>query len=86
MVCGKPSQLLLDYAVDEFKIKDRSRVCMVGDRLDTDIMMGNKGGIQTLCVLTGVANHKMLQELKEEDKIPHNVIQSFGDIYTFMDS
>lgn len=27
---------------------------MIGDRLDTDIDFGNKGGIETLCVLTGM--------------------------------
>lgn len=26
---------------------------MIGDRLDTDIEFGVKGGIETLCVLTG---------------------------------
>jgi 4-nitrophenyl phosphatase len=80
MVCGKPSQLLLDYVIDEYKITDRSRVCMVGDRIDTDIMMGNKGHIQTLCVLTGVATKEILTELKDEEKIPNFVVQSFGDI------
>ncbi len=80
MICGKPSQLLLEYVLDEFKITDKSRVCMVGDRIDTDIMMGNQGGIQTLCVLTGVANPELLEALTEPEKIPKHVIRSFGDI------
>jgi HAD superfamily hydrolase (TIGR01450 family) len=84
MICGKPSQLLLDYVLDEFKITDRNRVCMVGDRLDTDIMMGNKGRIQTMCVLTGVATEEQLQSLKDEELTPNVVLPSFGDIFKLL--
>ncbi len=79
MVCGKPSQLLLDYVIEEFQIKDRHRVCMVGDRIDTDIMMGNTGKIETMCVLTGVATEKLLNRIPDEEK-PNVYISSFGVI------
>jgi len=36
---GKPSPLMIDYIVDKYKC-DRARICMVGDRLDTDISLG----------------------------------------------
>jgi 4-nitrophenyl phosphatase len=50
---------------------------MVGDRLDTDILFGNKGGIDTLMVLTGVHGKK---DYEKEDRVamPTYVIDSFG--------
>lgn len=31
-----------------------SKMCMVGDRLDTDILFGQDGGCKTLLVLSGI--------------------------------
>lgn len=52
---GKPSQAMMDAIEGKFKFQ-RSRACMVGDRLDTDIRFGVEGGLGgTLAVLTGVS-------------------------------
>lgn len=51
---GKPSQAMMDAIEGKFKL-DRSRTCMVGDRLNTDIKFGIDGKLGgTLMVLTGV--------------------------------
>ena len=49
---GKPSQAMMDAIEGKFKL-NRSRTCMVGDRLNTDILFGQNGGLATLLVLTG---------------------------------
>lgn len=36
---GKPSPLMIDYIVYKYKIP-KAKICMVGDRLDTDILFG----------------------------------------------
>lgn len=51
---GKPSQAMMDAVEGKFHL-DRARTCMVGDRLDTDILFGVEGGLGgTLAVLSGV--------------------------------
>ncbi|KAJ2470286.1 hypothetical protein EV174_006133, partial [Coemansia sp. RSA 2320] len=55
LVMGKPNTPMLDCVMQKFRL-DPGRSCMVGDRLDTDIQFGIKGGVSTLCVLTGVAD------------------------------
>lgn len=51
---GKPSQAMMDAVEGKFQL-DRSRTCMIGDRLNTDIKFGIEGKLGgTLHVLTGV--------------------------------
>lgn len=51
---GKPSRFMFDCMAKQFGL-DRSRCLMVGDRLDTDIMLGSVCGLKTLLTLTGVS-------------------------------
>ncbi|KAJ6987414.1 hypothetical protein NC653_020617 [Populus alba x Populus x berolinensis] len=52
LVVGKPSTFMMDYLANKFGIL-KSQICMVGDRLDTDILFGQNGGCKTLLVLSG---------------------------------
>jgi glycerol 3-phosphatase-2 len=52
-IAGKPERSLFDEAVAR---TGATRGLMVGDRLDTDIAGGNRAGMQTLLVLTGVCS------------------------------
>lgn len=72
LVVGKPSTFMMDYVASEFGIL-KSQICMVGDRLDTDILFGQNGGCKTLLVLSGVTSLETL-------KSPNNSIQP--DFYT----
>lgn len=61
IVVGKPSTFLMDYLLKKFNIPT-SRMCMVGDRLDTDILFGQRAGCKTLLVLSGVTTLSMLDD------------------------
>ncbi|MGP9761158.1 HAD-IIA family hydrolase [Corynebacterium sp. AOP12-C2-36] len=54
---GKPLPEMFRRAVAE---SGATRPLAVGDRLDTDIAGGNAAGLDSLCVLTGVATHTEL--------------------------
>ena len=58
-VVGKPSPLMIEYLETKFGI-DRSRICMVGDRLDTDVLFGTDNGLKSLLVLSGVTSEEKL--------------------------
>ncbi|XP_068664936.1 phosphoglycolate phosphatase 1A, chloroplastic-like [Aristolochia californica] len=72
LVVGKPSTFMMDYLSNKFGIL-KSQICMVGDKLDTDILFGQNGGCKTLLVLSGVTTLSKLQN-------PDNAIQP--DYYT----
>jgi len=49
---GKPAEFMLDNIAKTFNLQ-RQQICMVGDRLDTDILFGKNGGLTTCLVLSG---------------------------------
>jgi hypothetical protein len=51
-VVGKPAEFMLANIADKFGLQ-RGQICMVGDRLDTDILFGKNGGLTTMLVLSG---------------------------------
>ncbi|XP_051128655.1 phosphoglycolate phosphatase 2-like [Andrographis paniculata] len=78
VVVGKPSTFLMEFLLKNFNIPT-SRMCMVGDRLDTDILFGQNAGCRTLLVLTGVTNLSSLED-PSNDIQPEYVTSSVADI------
>ncbi|KAI1818839.1 HAD-like domain-containing protein [Poronia punctata] len=76
---GKPSQAMMDAIEGKFHF-DRSRTCMVGDRLDTDIQFGIQGKLGgTLAVLTGVSK-KEEWEAADAKFVPAYYVDKLGDL------
>lgn len=79
IVVGKPSPLMIDYIVDKYKI-DRSRICMVGDRLDTDVLFGLDNGLESVLTLSGVTTEEKL--LSDSNPIqPTYYVNSIADFF-----
>ena len=79
LALGKPSQAMMDAIEGKFEF-DRSRTCMVGDRLNTDIQFGIEGKLGgTLAVLTGVSKkEEFLAEGAEV--VPSAYVDKLGDL------
>jgi hypothetical protein len=55
---GKPAEFMLDNIATQFGLR-KDQICMVGDRLDTDILFGKNGGLTTCLVLSGKWGREM---------------------------
>mmetsp|Transcript_10783 Transcript_10783/g.22140 ORF Transcript_10783/g.22140 Transcript_10783/m.22140 type:complete len:362 (+) Transcript_10783:31-1116(+) len=76
---GKPSPLMIDYIAEKEGL-DRSRICMVGDRLDTDILFGKNNGLKTCLVLSGVTSEEKLLG-PENEVAPDFYADSIADFF-----
>lgn len=75
---GKPNPLLIRQLM-ELNGLEPSRTLMVGDRLDTDIMFGNAGGVSSALVLTGVSEMSDVVGLKPGGaSTPNYLLEKLG--------
>jgi 4-nitrophenyl phosphatase len=79
VVVGKPEPLMVHEALRLFAL-DAKETVMVGDRLDTDIIAGNRAGTLTALVLTGVSTR---DDLAESEILPDLV---FSDLPAMLEA
>jgi len=60
--CGKPESMLFDLVNQAAGGLDVNRTLMIGDRVDTDILFGQRSGIRTLLVFSGVTRKDEFEE------------------------
>lgn len=81
IILGKPSNTMMKLIIENCKI-DPQRTCMVGDRLDTDIMFGKTGSLgATLLVLTGATGPNWMDD-PSNSVYPSHLVPSLGDIHS----
>ena len=74
---GKPKSIMVNNVAEKFGY-DLDDLCVVGDRLYTDIATGKNAGVATICVLTGEADE---YEILNSDIKPDYTFYSVMDIY-----
>ena len=85
---GKPSKEMMDAVEGKLRdedgrhgILDRARTCMIGDRLNTDILFGIETGLGgTLLVLTGVTRREEVEGDAEKEILPSAYADKIGDL------
>lgn len=75
-IFGKPSQVLFDQALGGLDV-DPAECLVVGDRLSTDVEMGERAGARTVLVRSGVTDDRALAE---SDVQPDAVVNSLADV------
>jgi len=61
IIFGKPNKEMLLYKLRELSLTPKDAV-LIGDRLYTDIRMGNEANVTTICVLTGETSKEMIKK------------------------
>ncbi|HKP52634.1 MAG TPA: HAD-IIA family hydrolase [Chloroflexia bacterium] len=73
---GKPNPLMLRSALRAINAHSEDTV-MIGDRMDTDIVMGIESGLETILVLTGVTSREQVERFPYR---PTGILESVADI------
>ena len=76
LVVGKPSRIAAEAAVQHLGL-DYADCYMVGDRLETDIKMGNDTGMNSVLVLTGISTRQMAETSEHR---PRYVLDSIKEV------
>lgn len=76
LVAGKPSAMIVAMTLERLALQ-AGDCLMVGDRLETDMLMGNKAGISTALVLTGVTQR---DDIAFSQARPDFILESIADI------
>ncbi|MEW6227998.1 MAG: phosphoglycolate/pyridoxal phosphate family phosphatase [Bacillota bacterium] len=76
LVVGKPNPMMLETASRRLGLKP-NQCLMVGDRLETDVVMGKMAGMATALVLTGVTHR---DDVVMSNVQPDYVLESIAEI------
>lgn len=81
LILGKPSQAATRAALDRLGVPAEDCL-VVGDRLSTDIAMGERAGMETALVLTGATDRG---DLDDSTVQPDHVLDSIADVDALLD-
>ena len=77
IVIGKPSKIMFELAL---KNVNRKRTLVVGDRLDTDVVVARKLKIRSILLLTGVSTLRDVRRAHRMGESPDFVYESLAEV------
>ncbi len=82
LVVGKPNRLIVEAAAVKMKLKVE-QLAMIGDRLYTDIALGESSGITTILVLSGEAR---LEDLRDSPFKPDYIFDNLAGVAGWLEN
>jgi 4-nitrophenyl phosphatase len=82
LILGKPNRLFVEKAAERVGVP-LSAMCMIGDRLYTDIALGDTAGIPTVLVLSGETR---ADEVPMSPHQPRYIFQNLGAVADYLSS
>jgi NagD protein len=73
---GKPNPFMIRASLNFLGVHSENTI-MIGDRMDTDILSGIQSGMETILVLSGVTNIKMVDDYPYR---PNQIVRSVAEI------
>jgi 4-nitrophenyl phosphatase len=80
LIVGKPNRLFVEKAAERTGIPI-SAMCMIGDRLYTDIALGASAGIPTILVLSG---ETQIEDVAGSTYQPNLIFQHLGEVADYL--
>ena len=80
IIIGKPNVTMMEYLINASGYSPEE-ICVVGDRLYTDIAFGEKNGIMSILVLSGESSY---EDLLASDNHPDLVFESVKEIIPYL--
>lgn len=81
-VIGKPSPRILERGAEHLGVSAAESV-MIGDRLDTDVLAGQRAGMLTVMVLTGVSTR---EEIATATAAPDLIVDDLPGLLALLDA
>ncbi|KAJ3066640.1 hypothetical protein HDU98_010072 [Podochytrium sp. JEL0797] len=75
--CGKPNSLMMQYALNHLDGVSKKDACMIGDRMDTDILSGVYAEIDAVLLMSGVTTS---HDLADNAYRPYLILNGIGEI------
>ncbi|KUO41309.1 MAG: hypothetical protein AVW06_01460 [Hadesarchaea archaeon DG-33-1] len=79
VVIGKPSPHMIKISLEVLSSTPK-KAAIVGDKLDTDVLVGKRVGLTTILVLTGISSRRDVKRARGTEMAPDFVIESLKDL------